>query len=50
VELQVRRKPEFNSQFLLDAQLAQPVLPADVEKTIRYAIWRHGAAAWSFIP
>ena len=25
--------------------LAQPVLAADVEKTLRYAVWQHGAAA-----
>ena len=25
--------------------LAQPALQADVEKTIRYAVWQHGAAA-----
>jgi NAD(P)H-hydrate epimerase len=25
--------------------LAQPALQTDVEKTIRYAVWQHGAAA-----
>jgi len=25
--------------------LAQPALAADVEKTLRYAVWQHGAAA-----
>jgi len=25
--------------------LAQPALQADVEKTVRYAVWQHGAAA-----
>ena len=25
--------------------LAQPALQSDVEKTIRYAVWQHGAAA-----
>jgi len=25
--------------------LAQPALQTDIEKTIRYAVWQHGAAA-----